>query len=148
MACPYFVPIHRIGPGPWNPPPRQPLGDTWGGECWATGAASTPSESELREMCNTGYARGRCQRFPESAPADAVRFAISKDQPDGVRYILEKDHVPVEFGEIGPATEARDVLSRQARAFLEGGAPAPQPAPPAGVSSRSTLNQFQQHATR
>jgi hypothetical protein len=119
VACPFFVPIHRIGPGPWDPPPRLPLGDTWSGECQAAAAPYTPGEIELREMCNTGYARGICPRFPEASPADAVRFMIASDQPGVVRFVLEKNHSPVEYGEVGPATEGRDVLNRQARAFLE-----------------------------
>jgi len=79
-------------------------------------------------MCNTGYASGRCSRFPETSTADAVRFGLSHAAetsegksigPQHVRYVLEKDHFPVEHGEIGPSTEGREVLNRQARAFLE-----------------------------
>ncbi|MEQ1945699.1 MAG: hypothetical protein ABL995_00820 [Bryobacteraceae bacterium] len=120
MACPFFLPIHRIGPGPWDPAPRLPLGDTWAGECRAATVSFTPAESELREKCNTGYARGRCARFPESAPADAVRFSKSPSANDTVCFVFEKDHFPVEHGEIGTATEGRDLLNRQARAFLDG----------------------------
>ena len=122
------MPVHRIGPGPWDPPPRLPLGDAWAGECRATGAPFTPTESSLREMCNTGYARRRCPRFPEWSAADAVRFSLARAAETGagteataprVRFVLEKDHFPVEHGEIGPATEGREVLNRQAWAFLE-----------------------------
>jgi hypothetical protein len=79
-------------------------------------------------MCNTGYARRRCSRFPESSTADAVRFSLARaaETRDGksldlprVLYVLEKDHFPVEHGEIGPSTEGHQVLNRQARAFLE-----------------------------
>jgi hypothetical protein len=127
VACPFFVPVRQIGPGRWDPAPRLPLGDAWAGECWSASAAFTPSESDQREMCNTGYARGSCSRFPESAAADAVRFSIARAaETEGgeaglplVRYVLEKDHFPVEHGEIGPSTEGREILNRQARAFLE-----------------------------
>lgn len=99
-----------------------PLGDTWSGECQSAGALYTPRDTELREMCNVGYARGRCPRFPESAPADAVRFILvgdAKAEGTVVRFILEKDHFPAEYGVIGPDTEGRDLLNRQARVFLE-----------------------------
>ncbi|MEQ1886714.1 MAG: hypothetical protein ABL967_16750 [Bryobacteraceae bacterium] len=128
MACPFFFPIHRIGPGPWDPPPRLPLGDAWEGECCATTVSFTPAEADLREMCNTGYPRGRCSRFPESAPADAVRFSNSLRQKDTVCFVFEKDHCPVEHGEVGPATVGRDLLKRQARAFLDAHVPTRSPA--------------------
>jgi hypothetical protein len=122
VACPFFLPVHQIGPGPWDPAPRMPLGDTWAGECRSTSAAYTPGEAELRDMCNVGYVRGRCSRFPESAGADAVRFSLARgaDNPEThVRFVFEKDHSPTEFGEIGPATDGREVLNGQARVFLE-----------------------------
>jgi hypothetical protein len=81
------------------------------------------------ELCNWGYARGRCDRFPPDAPADAVRFSIAAEDQRSVRliYVLERDHAPVEHGEIecslaswsfSPAG-ASDLLLSQARAFVE-----------------------------
>ena len=80
-------------------------------------------------MCNCGYARGRCDRFPGDGAADAVRFSITEDTPDKllVVYVVEKDHAPAEFGtlEYGVADSRlegphiSDVLVQQARAFLE-----------------------------
>jgi hypothetical protein len=70
----------------------------------------------LRDLCNTGYARGRCDRFPAGAFADAVRFSRTAD--GRLIYILEKDHAPVEHGEMDAARDPREPLASQARAFL------------------------------
>jgi hypothetical protein len=49
--------------------------------------------------------------------ADAVRFSMS---PDGrLIYIFEKDHAPLEYGEIDAATDPREPLASLARAFSE-----------------------------
>lgn len=87
------------------------------GECHAAGSVATvPLEPLQRELCNSGYARGLCSRFPSAAAADAVRFS---PLPEGrLLYILEKDHAPLEHGEIDAATDPREPLATQARAFL------------------------------
>jgi hypothetical protein len=46
-----------------------------------------------------------------------VRFSISAS--GRLIYILEKDHSPIEYGEIDILTEARDPLASLARAFWE-----------------------------
>jgi len=117
MACPYFRPSRRLDSGGWDPPPRLPLGDAWAGACTA-GCPWEPPESIQREFCNTGYARGRCDHFPESEAADAVRFSI---MPASQRliYILERDHAPIEHGEINAMTDTREPLASLARAFWE-----------------------------
>ena len=116
MACPLFKPARRLDAGGWDPPPRLPLGDAWGGECTA-GCAEQPTESTQREVCNCGYARGRCEHFPAGMEADAVRFSMG---PEGrLIYIFEKDHAPLEHGEIDPATDPREPLASLARAFNE-----------------------------
>jgi hypothetical protein len=114
MACPFFKPARRLDAGGWDPAPRLPLGDAWGGECTA-GCAEQPAESTQREVCNTGYARGRCAHFPSEIEADAVRFSICAD--GRLMYILEKDHAPLEYGEIDGATDPREPLASLARAF-------------------------------
>ena len=93
MACPYFKPSRRLDAGGWDPAPRLPLGDAWGGECTA-GVAWEPPEAIQREVCNCGYARGRCEHFPVDERADAVRF--SSGAGERLIYILEKDHAPIE----------------------------------------------------
>lgn len=87
-------------------------------------------------MCNSGYARGACSHFPVDAPADAVRFAFTEA---GLIYILEKNHAPVEYGEIEPVRETRPLLTAQARAFTESHAklPAKEPTKPEKVASES-----------
>jgi hypothetical protein len=114
----------------WVRPPRFPLGDPFGGACHARPAdVIEPPEARQRELCNCGYARGRCDRFPGDSAADAVRFSVTDDKPNrlSVVYVVEKDHAPVAFGTLeyliadarldGP--HMSDVLVQQARAFLE-----------------------------
>jgi hypothetical protein len=49
--------------------------------------------------------------------ADAVRFSIGVD--GRLIYIFEKDHAPLEHGEIDTATDSREPLASLARAFKE-----------------------------
>jgi len=116
LACPYFKPSRRLDAGGWDPAPRLPLGDAWAGECTA-GNAWEPAEAVQRETCNCGYARGRCAHFPDDAGADAVRFSMVAGKR--LIYIFEKDHAPVEHGEVDRATEMREPLASLARAFRE-----------------------------
>src|ERR1700739_4113782 len=83
----------------------------------AVGGAGTPAESTQREVCNCGYARGRCEHFPAGMEADAVRFSMGPGER--LIYIFEKDHAPLEYGEIDPATDPREPLASLARAFSE-----------------------------
>ena len=130
MACPYFYPTERFGQNVWPHPARLPLGDGYAGICGVNPAADfRPDENRLREYCNLGYARGVCDRFPNAACADAVRFTVSGDQ-DGIiiiYYALEKDHRPcghgpLEYDKARRAFVAPPVdrmLHRQAEAYVE-----------------------------
>lgn len=101
---------------------RAPLGGLFEGECEIERGAGEP------RLCNFGYARGLCASFPEGTVADAVRFSVV-DSADGlvrVVWILEKDHAPVEHGELeylessGEFVEKPEgVLGVQARVFVE-----------------------------
>lgn len=133
MACPFFEPRTKFGEGPWDPAPRLPLGEAWGGVCVSPGSTSQePDESKQREICNTGYARGRCPRFPSNAEADAVRFSAVQDGEGVLRivYVLEKDHAPLRHGLliysegkfIGDPLE--NPLLEQAHAFVSARSPA------------------------
>jgi hypothetical protein len=106
------------------------LGDPFGGACHAHPADIVePPEAQQRELCNCGYARTRCDRFPGGSAPDAVRFSVTGDTAARllVVYVVEKDHAPTEFGTLeysvdnahldGPPIS--DVLAQQARAFLE-----------------------------
>ena len=127
MACPYFYPLERFTASGWEIPPRLPLGDAYSGVCRANDAPFQPEETRVRQVCNHGYGRSCCERFPESGAADAVRFHISKHRGKLIRiqYIFEKDCWPKEHGVIeysGAAVSsgpADDILRKQAAAFLE-----------------------------
>jgi hypothetical protein len=130
VACPFFVPSRRLEIAGWVRPPRFPLGDPFGGACHArSGDVIEPPEARQRELCNCGYARGRCDRFPGDSAADAVRFSVTDETLTRVSvvYVVEKDHAPAEFGTLEYAIEESrlegphisDVLVQQARAFLE-----------------------------
>jgi hypothetical protein len=105
-----------------------PLGDVWTGICQASTDAAIPGDSVLMPLCNMGYARGNCQRFPDAGGPDAVRFTISKDEGPFVHlyYVLERNHHPFAHGPLAfdPATDqwvdppAGDGLRMQARAYL------------------------------
>ncbi len=121
MACPYFQPTTRLDAGGWDPPPRLPLGDAWSGFCLAlAGRSFAPPEDVQRELCNCGYARGRCAYFPEESRADAVRFAPQpSEQGDAaILYIFENEHAPVDFGVFREQDHGVAIVA-QARAFLE-----------------------------
>lgn len=130
MACPFFMPRERLEEGAWTHAPRLPLGDPYRGTCHARPTdVFEPAETEQRELCNCGYARGRCSHFPDDSAADAVRFSITADQDGVVRliYILEKNYSPDEYGALEYAIAAGcliggdidELLASQARAFLQ-----------------------------
>jgi hypothetical protein len=112
----------------WIHAPRLPLGDAYRGVCHALSHDPfAPAESDQRDLCNCGYARGRCSRLPTGGP-DAVRFSVSGDAGGRVRiiWIIEKDHAPVEFGTLDYAEgklssenfSATPLLTAQATAFI------------------------------
>lgn len=129
MACPYFYPVEPRG--------RQatrdamlPLGDQWAGVCHAhPEQPSQPDETGLRPLCNLGYARGNCARFPTGMGPDAVRFAIFRDVAGtiGITYVVERDHHPFAHGRLAYSAEAAAfaeppssaILARQAQAYAE-----------------------------
>jgi hypothetical protein len=118
------MPVARLERGDWIHAPRLPLGDPYRGVCHALESEPfEPSESEQRELCNCGYARGRCNRLPENAP-DAVRFSITGDADGRVQivWVIEKDHSPAEFGTLeyagGRLSSAGPLLAAQANAFI------------------------------
>ena len=114
MACPFFMPTDLLTDDCWEIPPRQPLGASFRGTCHARpGESFEPAESDQRALCNCGYARGLCSRFPSESGVDAVRFSLAGER---LIYILEKNHVPAEFGDFEPS--ANVVLAAQADAFL------------------------------
>ena len=107
-----------------------PLGGDWAGICHAAPEHSwQPDAPMLRPLCNLGYARGACNRFPDDDGPDAVRFTISSDDGATLRlyYVVERNHHPFAHGPleyslaskslvIPPASEN---LNRQAQAYVE-----------------------------
>lgn len=83
----------------------------------------------MREVCNLGYGRAVCERFPrDSAASDAIRFHIAKDDGELVKiqYVFERECWPAAHGSIectvahgAISTNADEILRRQAEAFLE-----------------------------
>ena len=130
MSCPFFVPARRLETTGWVRPPRLPLGDPWAGSCQArAGETFEPPESQQREVCNCGYARGRCDRFPPNAAPDAVRFSVQEAPGERLRvtFVLEKEHRPIEHGVLEYTMEgarasgdpASPALHWQSQAFVE-----------------------------
>ncbi len=130
MACPYFYPLEPRGGAPQGRETMLPLGGSWSGVCRAVaGGDCRPDERAMLSLCNLGYARGQCSRFPEGDGPDAARFTISHD--DGERlhlyYVLERDHHPfahgaIEYSRNGGAvagSTANDEVRRQASAYAE-----------------------------
>lgn len=100
MACPYFIPEQRCDSELWQHRARLPLGDGFRGTCCAQPEPYSPSDEELRELCNIGYAR-TCPRLPSERDADSVRFmARPSDGFVSIKYLLERGHAPVTNGEL------------------------------------------------
>jgi len=117
LACPYFMPVARLEYGSWPHPARLPLGGGWCGHCTAPGhEGELPPQDVLEAFCNLGYASS-CNWSPAERVWDAVRFAVSAP-PDFaehaapqkvaalparllvLRYVCERDHRPVEHGDL------------------------------------------------
>ena len=130
MSCPYFEPVE---PSPRSTDARlalMPLGNAWAGTCHADSQETVqPEESALRPLCNMGYARGICPRFPadDNGP-DAARFTISQDNGAFLRlyYVLERDYQPFAHGPLEYALDRESfttapaglLTDRQARAYV------------------------------
>jgi hypothetical protein len=106
-----------------------PLGDSWAGLCHADSAApQTPDLATLQPLCNIGYARGSCERFPSGEGPDAVRFTIAGDDGLDVKlyYVIERDHHPFAHGPLQYSRPAQSLssaasgaaLHRQAEAYI------------------------------
>ena len=100
VACPFFVPTQKLDDGGWLHPSRLPLGGGWRGHCSAPGHDGVePSDPELHEFCNLGYAVN-CARLPRQRSCDALRFSVAQDR--GARlllwYVCESGHRPVAHG--------------------------------------------------
>ena len=125
MSCPYFYPVE-----PRASTAILPLGDRWAGVCRAVADLPwQPEEAIVGRLCNLGYARGTCARFPSGEGPDAVRFTVSGDQGASLRidYVLERDHHPFAHGPLHYSVAsaafvdppAGETMRRQAQAYVE-----------------------------
>jgi hypothetical protein len=99
LACPFFMPTQKLG-GAWLHPSRLPLGNGWDGRCSAPGhEGAQPSDQELHEFCNLGYAT-KCSRLPVERECDAVRFSVARDQGSRLLlwFVCETSHRPATHG--------------------------------------------------
>lgn len=129
MACPYFDPQERRTASCDVRDSMLPLGDAWAGLCRAIPSdPAVCNDTDLRPLCNLGYARGACSRFPVSEGPDAVRFTISRDAGSslGIYYVVERDHHPFAHGPLEYSTASGavsgapgELLARQAVAYVE-----------------------------
>ena len=102
LACPFFFPEQKLDDGRWLHPARLPLGAGWSGRCLAPGyEGQSPSDEELHQFCNLGYARC-CPRLPKDRSADAVRFSVARDCGDRVVLfcVFELAHRPAGHGNL------------------------------------------------
>lgn len=102
MACPYFLPTQKSESGEWLHPTRLPLGGGWIGSCSAPGHEGIqPSDDELRELCNLGYA-AKCPRLPVERSYDAVRFSVARETGPQLMlwFVCESGHHPVHHGQL------------------------------------------------
>jgi hypothetical protein len=101
VACPYFFPTEKSWTIAWPFPRRLPLGSGFCGTCRAAVELQTPSDDELKDFCNLGYA-SKCSRLPAERHADCVRFSVTKHQGDQITlsYVYEREHAPVQHGQL------------------------------------------------
>ena len=102
MACPFFMPSTNLDDGGWLHPSRLPLGRGWAGHCSAPGhEGAEPTNWELHEFCNLGYAAG-CPRLPKERAYDAVRFSIARDCGGHLEvwFVCESGHRPAGHGRL------------------------------------------------
>jgi len=100
LACPFFMPTNKLEDGGWLHPSRLPLGGGWTGHCCAPGHEGVePTDQEVREFCNLGYAAG-CSRLPKERAFDAVRFSIARDRGAQLQFwfVCESCHRPAGSG--------------------------------------------------
>jgi hypothetical protein len=106
MSCPFFMPAAKLENGIWLHAQRLPLGCGWSGQCTAPGhEGESPSQEELQEFCNLGYANA-CARLPHERAWDSVRFGVKMTSLEGQRqsdriqlyFVCERDHRPIEHG--------------------------------------------------
>jgi hypothetical protein len=100
LSCPFFAPLQKAEALAWIHPSRLPLGTGWTGHCSAPGNEGVqPTDEELRELCNLGYAVN-CARLPQQRLYDAVRFSVSRETGSHLSlwFVCESAYRPVSYG--------------------------------------------------
>jgi hypothetical protein len=113
LACPYFIPLERNDAGTWLHPSRLPLGAGFTGHCSAPGHdGAKPTDDELRELCNMGYATN-CARLPQERSCDAVRFSVARENAGQllIWFVCETAHLPTSHGTLQYDAKERRWLS-------------------------------------
>lgn len=104
-----------------------PLGDFYRGECRAQTESHTPDDERLF-LCNLGYARPECPRFPAESPVDQTRFAVAAETPTLVIRVVQESacrplgSVTLEFDvdrQVWTTAHDDPIIQRQAEAYLE-----------------------------
>jgi|SRR5208282_1849277 len=96
------MPTNKLEDGGWLHPSRLPLGGGWTGHCSAPGhEGAEPTNQELRELCNLGYAAS-CPRLPKERAYDAVRFSIAHDRGAQLElwFVCESGYRPASHGKL------------------------------------------------
>jgi len=130
MACPYFYPVAPGARRRGHETAMLPLGNQWAGVCRSVpGSPWRPGEATLRPLCNFGYARGACPRFPSGEGPDAFRFTVRAAGGASVHlyYVVERDHHPFAHGPLEYSQASKslvkpppgEILNRQALAYAE-----------------------------
>jgi hypothetical protein len=112
LACPFFMPLQQLDGG-WLHPSRLPLGNGWDGHCCAPGHEGVqPSDQDLHEFCNMGYA-AKCSRLPVERDFDAVRFSVARDQGSRLQvwFVCETGHRPSKHGTLEYDVECQQWVS-------------------------------------
>ena len=115
MACPFFMPLQQLDGG-WLHPSRLPLGNGWDGHCSAPGhVGAQPSDQDLHEFCNMGYA-AKCSRLPAERDFDAVRFSVARDQGSRLQvwFVCETGHRPARHGNLEYDVDRQQWISSHA----------------------------------
>jgi hypothetical protein len=113
VACPWFEPLQKTVSTDRPAPARSPLGAVFDGLCHASGEPRQPEEELIRDVCNFGYGRNCCPRFPQNSEADAVRFSEHRGK---LLWILEKEYQPLRHG-VADDSNLSTILARQIYAF-------------------------------
>jgi hypothetical protein len=94
------MPTQKLEGAAWIHPSRLPLGGGWSGYCCAPGhEGAKPTDEELTQFCNLGYAAS-CPRLPQERVCDAVRFSVARERGAQLLlwFVCEDGHRPAGHG--------------------------------------------------